>query len=401
MTNVQAFLKKRAILLGSVAILAIGTAGIASYDNNSVASATSAAAVAPAPIPVGVQTITPQTVRLWVEFSGRMHAVNAADIRPEVSGRIVEVKIKDGQSVKAGDVMFVIDPRPYEAAVAKAEANLASAVTNSGFAKVEYERAETLVKSQAIPQSVHDQRGNAYHVAQADILAAEAELKARRIDLDHAYVKAPITGRVSRAEITLGNLVQAGPGAPVLTSIVSNDGIYADFEVDEQTYLKSIRAHAATQAKEQQIPVELTVQGDEDHRYKGTIYTFDNQIDSASGTIRARAKFANEDGALVPGMFVSVRLAGSSDSTVLMVPEKAIGNDQSKKFVYLVGDDNKVVYHEVALGSEINGQRVVASGVEAGDRVIVDGVQHVRPNAIVQPTEIALLDHPAKQVAVK
>jgi len=190
MTTFSTFLKKRAILLGTVAAIAIGAAGFTAYYGTSDAVATAPVAAQMPAVPVGVQTLTPQTVRLWTEFSGRMNAVNAAEIRPEVSGRIVEVKIKDGQSVKAGDVMFVIDPLPYEAAVAKAEANLASANTNAGFAKVEFDRAENLVKSQAIPQSVYDQRANAYRVSQAEILGAQADLKARRIDLDHAYVKA-------------------------------------------------------------------------------------------------------------------------------------------------------------------------------------------------------------------
>jgi multidrug efflux system membrane fusion protein len=177
-----------------------------------------------------------------------------------------------------------------------------------------------------------------------------------------------------------------------LTSIVSNDGIYADFEVDEQTYLQSIRAHADTPAKERKVRVEVTAQGDESHPYQGTIQSFDNRIDPASGTIRARARFDNKDNALVPGMFVAVRLASSSKSAALLVPERAVGNDQSKRFVYVVGNDNKVVYREVKLGQQAIGERIVLAGVQPGDRVIVDGVQHVRPDALVRVQEVAL--HP-------
>jgi multidrug efflux system membrane fusion protein len=292
---------------------------------------------------------------------------------------------------------MVIDPQPYEAAVAKAEAQVASATSKAGFAKTELDRAENLIKSQAIAQRVYDERASDARVAQADILAAEAELKQTRIDLDHAYVKAPISGRVSRAEITLGNLVQTGANAPVLTTIVSNDGIYADFEVDEQTYLRSIRAHAATQEKVQEIPVELTVDGDQDHPYKGKVFSFDNHIDTGSGTIRARARFANEDGVLVPGMFVSVRLSGASDQNVLLVPDRAIGSDQSKRYVYVVNADNKVEFREVALGQDAReGQRIVLSGVKAGERVVVDGVQHIRPDALVAPTEVIAASSTAK-----
>jgi multidrug efflux system membrane fusion protein len=396
MIFVSNLIKHRAILFGTAAFIVLSGTGVAMY---SAARANEHPTVVAAPaVPVSVQTINPQNVRVWSTFSGRMQAVDYAEIRPEVSGRITDVRIKDGQNVKAGDILFVIDPRPYEAAAAKAEANLASATTNAGFAKIEFDRAGNLVKTQAIPQDVYDQRANANRMAQAAVLAADAEWKQARIDLDHAYVKAPIAGRVSRAEITLGNHVQSGGSAPVLTSVVSNNGIYADFEVDEQTYMKSIHDHADTQDKERRIPVELTVQGDT-HSYKGTVYSFDNRIDASSGTIRARAKFANEDGSLVPGMFVSVKLSNSVNSTALLVPERAIGNDQSKKFVYAVGNDNKVAYHEVTLGEQADGQRIVTSGLQAGERVIVDGLQHVKPGVTVQVNEAALEANPAHKLA--
>jgi multidrug efflux system membrane fusion protein len=387
MPRVATLIRRRAVLLGTVAVIALVGAGV-TVQSLSSAAQPQAPAAAPA-VSVGVRTITAQNVRIWSEFSGRMHAVDAAELRPEVSGRIAEVRFRDGQTVNAGDVLFVIDPRPYEATLAKAEANLASAVTNAEFSKIEFDRAGRLVKTQAVAQSLYDQRSNANRMAQAAVRVAEAELKQAKLDVEHAYVKAPIAGRASRAEITVGNLVQAGPNAPVLTSIVSNDGIYADFEVDEQTYMNSIRAHASTQDKEREIPVELTVQGDSDHPHKGTIDSFDNRIDVASGTIRARARFANADRSLVPGMFVSVRLASSSDSTALLVPSRAIGTNQNKKFVYVAGDNDTVGYREVSLGQQIDGQRIVLSGLKAGDRVIVDGLQHIRPDAKVQVKEAA------------
>lgn len=212
-----------------------------------------------------------------------------------------------------------------------------------------------------------------------------------KVDLDRAYVKAPISGRVARAEITVGNLVNAGPGAPILTSIVSNDGIYADFEVDEQTYLQSIRTNAQRINQEHQIPVELSLdQGF--HVYEGKIYSFDNKINNSSGTIRARAKFANEDGQLVPGMFVSVKMASSYEFNGILIPEQAVSSDQSKKFVYVVDKDNKVVYRSVELGQQVNGQRIVIGGLKVGDRVIVDGIQHVRPDAVVNPQDVSSSD---------
>ena len=384
--SITALIKDRTLLLGTAAAIILGGAGI-TVTGGFRAQAEPTAVVAQA-IPVSVETVNPRNVRIWSAFSGRLQAVDFAQIRPEVSGRITEVRFQDGQTVKAGDVLFVIDARPYDAAVDRAEANLASAHTSQDLAKMELDRAVNLLKTQDVAQTIHDQRANAYRVAQAAVQGAVAELKQARVDLDHAYVKAPISGRVSRAEITLGNLVQAGPNAPLLTSIVSKDGIYADFEVDEQTYLKTIRATADTADKERAIPVELSVPGDETHPARGTIHSFDNRIDTASGTIRARARFDNTDGSLTPGMFVQVKLASANDAQVLLVPERAIGNDQSKKFVFVVGADSKVAYREVALGQQVEGRRVVLSGIEAGERVITDGLQHVRPNATVQAKEI-------------
>jgi multidrug efflux system membrane fusion protein len=386
MTKSTSIRRIRAIVLSSAAAFVLLGAGFAFEHYSNASAQPRPAAEAPA-IPVTVHTVQPENVRVWSEFSGRLNAVDFAEIRPEVSGRITEVRIKDGATVKAGEVLFVIDPRPFEAALAKADANLATAHTNAAYAQTELDRATDLVNAQAIAQRIYDERANLKRVADAAVQTAEAELKQARVDIDHAYVKAPIGGRVSRAEITLGNLVQAGPNAPLLTSIVSNNGIYADFEVDEQTYMKSIRADAGTQALERKIPVALTVQGDSKNAYKGTIDSFDNKINTASGTIRARARFDNKDGSLVPGMFVAVRLASSMQSEALLIPERAVGNDQNKKFVFVVGANDKVAYREVNLGRQTNGQRIVLTGLQSGERVIVDGLQHVRPDAKVQAKE--------------
>ena len=355
------------------------------YHNNT-AHANPPVMAAPA-VPVSVITIKEGPVRTWSEFSGRTQAVDYAEIRPEVSGRITAIRFEDGQTVHAGDVLFVIDPRNYESAVAKAQADLDSALTDAKFARTQFDRARGLVNAQAIAQEIYDQRANADRMAQAALEAAKAELDRAKLDLDRAYVKAPITGRVSRAEITIGNLVNDGPTAPILTSIVSNDGIYADFEVDEQTYLQSIRTHSQHLEQERQIPVELTLDADNSRVYKGKIYSFDNRIDPSSGTIRARAKFANEDGSLVPGMFVSVKLASSFEFNGILVPERAVSSDQSKKFVYVVDNDNKVVYRGLELGQEVDGERIVIGGLKPGEKVIVDGLQHVRPESLVDPQD--------------
>ena len=373
-------LLKRRLFFGAAALLIAGKLGLTAYH----AVADVASPPPAAPVPVTVASVLPRHMRLWSEFSGRLVAVDSAEIRPQVNGRITEIRFKDGQQVHAGDILFVIDPRLYEAAVAKAEADLATSRTNANLARVELDRAKRLIDQQAIAHDYYDQKNNASGVAQAAIQSASAALTQAKLDVDHAYVKAPISGRVSRAEITVGNLVQTTP-APLLTTIVSDKGIYADFDVDEQTYLQSVRAHATTADQENKIPVELSVQGDNGHVYKGTIESFDNKIATGTGTIRARARFANEDGALVPGMFASVKLASAANSTVMLVPDDAIGSDQSKRFVFVVGQDRKAVFREVTLGQEVNGERVVLSGLLPREKIIVDGVQRVQPGAVVAP----------------
>ena len=346
------------------------------------------------PVPVVVETMAQRKVRLWTEFSGRLHAVDYAEIRPEVSGRIMEVRFVDGQTVKAGDILFVIDPRPYADAVARAEADLASAQSKAQLAKIDEGRYTTLIQTHAVAQSELDKAEDTERVAAASVQEANAALLTAKLDLEHAYVMAPISGRLSRAEITVGNLVQTGANAPLLTSIVSQDGIYADFEVDEQTYLQSVRRVARDSTQEGRIGVQLRILDDQEQVYHGFIQSFDNRLDTASGTIRARAKFDNADGTLMPGMFVSVSLASAEDRPVLLVPERAISFDQSKKFVYVVDGSNKVSYREVELGKQVLNERVVESGLQPGDRVIVDGIQRVQPEDIVTATELPAAENP-------
>ena len=365
---------RRQAVLGALALMLGG--GYAVWHANAKPDA-------PAPMPaarVAVETLEPHPVTPFAQFSGRISAVDSAEIRPQVAGRITEIRFKDGQQVKAGDILFVIDPRPYQAAALKAAADLKSAQVNAALAHTTLARYDNLRQQNAIAALTYDQSANAAKVADASIDSAAAALAQAQVDVDHAYVKAPISGKISRAEITQGNLVGSATSAPqLLASIVSNDGVYADFEVDEQTYLNNVRDQGG-----QGLPVELTVQGDA-HVYRGTVESFDNHIASGSGTIRARARFANEDGALVPGMFVSVRMAGVPQPRALTVPESAIGNDQSKRFVFVAGKSNTAEYREVALGDTVDGRRIVLSGLKPGDRVILDGLQKLAPGAPVDP----------------
>ena len=369
--------------LGAAAIAALAAGGaFFAFHSHGTASVPP-----PPPLAVTAERVAPQTVHPFAQFSGRVSAVDYAEIRPQVAGRITEIRFHDGQRVKAGDILFVIDPRPYEAAVAKASSDLQSAINNAREAKLERDRGERLMQAHALAQESYDQRVNADNVAEAAVGSDRALLQQAQLNVDYAYIKAPISGRISRAEITQGNLVGSATTAPpLLASIVSDDGVYADFEVDEASFLGNVRGHAASADQQQKIPVELQVQGDSGHIYHGTIESFDNHIDAGSGTIRARARFANEDGSLVPGMFVSVRMGSGELGNALLVPERAIGNDQSKRFVFVVDRNSKAEYRPVTLGAEVDGQRVVTTGLKSGDEVILDGLQRLGPGAPVAAT---------------
>jgi multidrug efflux system membrane fusion protein len=362
--------------------LILATAGISYYMYPNPSAATEQP-----PPTVTVKAIERQKVRIWSEFSGRLQAVDMAEIRPQVNGRITEVRFEDGELVKAGDVLFVIDPRPYEAAASRAEAKVAAAKADAEYTKLEMDRAANMIKTNAVAKRIYDEKFNANEAAAASLLSAEADLKQANVDLEHAYVQAPISGRAGRVELTVGNLVQSGVNAPLMTRIVANDPIYADFEVDEQTYLDSVRNVAHNRKTEREIPVELYIMGSKEDIYKGTIYSFDNRLDASTGTIRARAKFDNHDGILVPGMFVTVALGKSQDEEVLLVPQKAISTDQNKKYVYVVNKDNKAVYQEVGVGKEYSNQRIILQGLAPGDRIIINGMQRIKAGEVVNPME--------------
>lgn len=376
-------ISKKTILFMSV--LAIAGTGYHFHNKKAEANASeSAEARAPQAMPVTVETVTLKPIQIWNDYSARLEAVDFAEIRPQVSGTITEVKFEDGQMVEKGDVLFVIDPRPYEAAVNQAKAELRVAKNQSSFSLKELQRAKELIKADAISERVLDERSNAHNIAVATVKAVEARLRSAEINLDYAHIKAPISGRVSRAEIKVGNLVEVGGNAPVLTSIVSKQKVYADFEVDEKSYLKYVRNSAKNVSEEHNIPVKLSLSGD-DVEYEGFIQSFDNQIDVSSGTIRARALFDNEDGALLPGMFASVKMGTPSSVDQILIGERAIGTDQSRKFVYVVNDQNMVEYRVVTIGESMNGQRVITSGLNDGDQVIVEGIIRIRPGMSVVP----------------
>ena len=374
---------KRKILLPVAALALIAAAG--GYGLHISGSSADEVAVQTAPMatPATVSNVKSSSVRLWNNFSGRLSAVEEVQLRPQVSGAIVEIRFEDGQLVQKGDVLAVIDPRSYQAAVNEARAELAAAEQNLSLAAKEKARAEKLVSNGTVSKRVYDERLNAHRVAQSQVTRAKANLELAEIELDHAFVKAPISGRVSRVELTVGNQVNAGPNAPVLTTIVSTGKIYADFDLDEQTFFASIGDNGKIDEAAHNIPVNMTLSNG--RQVSGYVHSFDNRIDARTGTIRTRALFDNLDGNLLPGTFAALQVGTLAKQDVITVSPEAISTDQDRKFVYVVEPDNTVAYRQVTLGAEINGMRIVTSGLNEGDLVIVNGIMKVRPGMPVAP----------------
>ncbi len=390
---------KNKFLVGITAI-AVLAGGAAVIQFTSIGDAIAqGAGGAPPPMPVPYVTVEEKPTQIWKEFSARLTAVDYVEIRPQVSGLIQKIHFEDGQIVKKGDILYTIDPRPYEAAVAQARADVAAAKDDADFAAKELARAEELLKTGAISKQGYDERVNKQRVNKSGSAAANARLKAAQVDLDHTTIKAPIDGRISRPEITEGNLVAAA-SAPLLTSIVSEKDIYADFEVDEPTYLTFVRTGNQTPESEKAIPVRLFLKND-DKPYEGVIKSFDNKINPSSGTIRVRAVFTNDDGALLPGMFARAQIGSSGTENKITITERAIQTDQNRKFVYIVGEGNAATYREVKPADSINGQRVILSGLQAGDKVIIDNLMKIRPGAVIQPMTVEELKAMKEQMAAQ
>ncbi len=379
---------------GSAAILAASAAaGAVLYTTAPGHSEPPAAAAPPAPT-VSVVTIEPRRATVWDEFSGRLEAVERVDVRSRVAGTVLQVHFREGALVDKGALLVTIDPAPYAAEVERLEAQVASAEARVVFTRTEVERGRRLLNTSALSERDVDQRTNAFNEADATLRAAKAALQAARLNLEYTQVQAPVAGRVGRLEITVGNLVAAGPGAPVLTTLVSVNPIYASFNADETTVsrvLAALSPEANAAADVGSIAVEMSNPSASGSWAQGKLQLIDNQVNAASGTVRLRAVFPNADGRLIPGQFVRVRMAQPQSTPVLTVSERAIGTDQSKRFVFVIGEDNKAAYREVTLGAIADGQRIVTSGLDAGERVVVNGLQRIRPGAVVSP-EAASVD---------
>ncbi|HYZ63635.1 MAG TPA: efflux RND transporter periplasmic adaptor subunit [Acetobacteraceae bacterium] len=341
------------------------------------------AAAAPAPVPVSVAAVPRREAILWTEFSGRVEAVDRVEVRPRVAGAIVAVHFREGAMVHKGDVLFTIDPAPYAAEVQRTDAQLATAQAQLVLAAKEQARGRQLV-GDAIPQRDLDQRVNTLAAAQAGIRSAEAQLAIARLNLGWTDVRAPIDGRIGKIEVTPGNLVPAGPTAPVLTTLVSVNPIYASFEADEQTVERALASLPPGSGIEA-IPVTLGTLAKERAPEQGKLQFVDNVVDPRSGTIRLRGVFENVGGTLIPGQFARMRLGQPKPEKVIAVSERAIGTDQDRRFVLVVGDDGKAVPRQVQLGGVAEGLRIVTAGLEGGERVVVNGLQRVRPGATVNP----------------
>jgi membrane fusion protein, multidrug efflux system len=374
-------MKRLQIVTATIAALAVFSGGAFYLVSSNAETKPAAGAVhaAPQALPVPVAVISEQEVTTWDEFSGRLEAVERVDVRSRVAGQVKAVHFTEGALVKSGDLLVTIDPDPYAAEVDRAQAQVVAAQARLSYAKSEHQRAQRLWEESAIARRELDERVNAEQEADANLRAAQAALQSSKLNLQYTQVRAPVSGRVGRLEITVGNLVAAGPGAPVLTTLVSVNPIYASFDADEHVVLRVLHDGQRSVA----VQAETVTNGG--RQLKGRLQLIDNQVNTRSGTVRVRAVFDNKDGSLIPGQFVKLRMGKAKSENALLVSERAIGTDQSKRFVIVVGPDSKAIWREVTLGGTAEGQRIITSGLEPGERIVVNGLQRVRPGALLAP----------------
>jgi multidrug efflux system membrane fusion protein len=350
--------------------------------------AQSQASSPPAP-PVTVAQPVKRTVTDWDEFTGRFDAIEEVQVRARVGGFVNSVEFKDGAIVHAGDLLYIIDPRPFEAAALQAQGQLDDARAKAELAKRELDRGLSLVQTSAVSEQVVDQRRQALQAAHAAETQAEGALKAAQLNVEFTHVVAPITGRVSRHLVTPGNLVQGSEGgATLLTSIVSLDPIYIYFDVDEATYRRNSRLWfegKRPSSRNTPNPVQVTLTGETKPSHEGKMDFLDNRLDVSTATLRSRAIIPNKDLSILPGQFGRVRIIGSSPYEALLIPDTAVATDQSRKIVFVVREDNTVEARPVVLGPLDDGLRVIREGLKAEDHVIVDGLQRARVGAKVTP----------------
>lgn len=383
--------------VGATAALALAGAVVVSVELETDGAPAKAAASEQA-TPASVAKVEKRPVTSWSVFSGRLEAVDRVEIRPRVAGEIVAAHFREGVIVKKGDVLFSIDREPYQAAVDRARAEVAATEARVKLASSDVDRARKMT-SIAISGRDIDQRESELRSAEAARQGAQAALRSAELDLGYTEIRAPVAGRVGRIEVTAGNLVASGPGAPVLTRLVSVDPIYATFDADERAVLKAldtlpegVERSAAVGA----IPVEMSTSTREAVA-RGRVQYVDPSVQAAAGTVRVRAEFPNPDGRLFPGQFARLKMGEAKDAEAVLVSERAVGVDQDKTFVLVVGDDDRAAYREVRLGASADGLKVVLSGLTGGERVVVEGLQKLRPGALVAPQPVAMNGAPLDQ----
>jgi RND family efflux transporter MFP subunit len=349
--------------------------------------------------PVTVANPTARRITEWDDYTGRFQATEYVELRARVNGYLESINFTDGQIVKKGDLLFVIDPRPYQATADSATAALAQAQARLELANREQVRAASLAKTQngsieSLDKAVQEQRG-----ATGAVEAAQAELRRAQLDLEFTHITAPVTGRIGRHQVSIGNLIGGGEAnSTLLTTIVSLDPIYFYFDADQNSYLKYQRLDLAGQrpsSRDVPNPVRLALNDEKDFPHQGHMDFVDNQIDFSTGTIRGRAIFDNADLIFTPGMFARIQLLGKPEHDAILLPDEAIGTDQARRFVYVLGDGNVATPREVKLGPIIDGLRVVRSGLTASDRVVVNGLQRVRAGQPVSPMPPPVTNKPA------
>ena len=381
-----------AAVLTVIAIAVAGTLSAIGVDSTAVAQQ------APQAASVDVAEVVSKQITDWQQYSGRLEAVDRVEIRPLVSGTLTAVHFKDGAMVKKGDVLFTIDPRPYAAEVARAQAQLAGAEARAAYTASDVARGQRLLGDNAIAKRDYEEKQNASREAAANVQAAQAALRSAKLNLEYTQIVAPVSGRMSRAEVTVGNIVSVGSATPSLSTLVSMSKIYASFDVDEQSFLKYVNP---ARAKGTSVAVFLGLANEDAYSREGKVGSIDNRIDTSSGTIRVRAVFDNADGQLLPGLYARIRLGGGAPRDALLIDEKALGTDQDKRFVLVLDKNNHATYREVRVGANQDGLRVIESGLKSGERIVVNGLQRIRPGDTVAPNVVPMVKVAATKVDKK
>jgi multidrug efflux system membrane fusion protein len=368
----------RAMLFGCALLTAPLLAGC---DSKPVAGS------APPPPPVTVARPLQKTITEWDEYTGRFTAVESVDVRARVSGFIDSIHFNEGQIVKQGDLLFVIDPRPYRLAVEQAKADVERAKAKLEIASLDVQRGTALARSQTLTEREFDARKSTERDAAGQVASAEAAVKQAELNLEWTEVRAPIGGRISDKRVDAGNLITGGAtGATLLTVIVSIDPIHFIFDGSEADFLRYVRLAAAggrRSSRDVQNPVSVRLADETEYKHEGRMNFVDNVLNPKTGTIRGRAVFDNKDGLLTPGFFGRLRLFGG-EHEALLVPDGAVASDQSSKIVFTVADDGTVGTKLIELGPMVEGLRVIRSGLTPSDRIIIDGLQRARPGQKVK-----------------